>query len=124
MLRFATANNYAKSIFLAAQQNLTELRSDGGLGPVRSATGASEIPGVVTTFPDEYRAEYVYTVTGTEAFERVLPAGSVDAELRNDQITRFKILTVSNITKAGPKSGNWLQSEMDWKLILVQTFLA
>lgn len=85
-LRFATANNYAKSIFLAAQQNLTELRSDGGLGPVREAAGASEIPGAVTTFPDAYRAEYVYTVTGTEAFERVLPAGSIDAELRNDQI--------------------------------------
>ena len=57
-LRFATANNYAKSIFLAAQQNLTELRSDGGLTPVQSASGAYVIPDEVTTFPDEFRAEY------------------------------------------------------------------
>ena len=85
-LRFAQANNYAKSIFLAAQQNLTEMRSDGGLGPVQTAGGAQGIPASVTSFPNEYRGEYVYTTTGTEAFSRVLPAGSIDADLRDDQI--------------------------------------
>ena len=85
ILRFNQANNYAKSIFLAAQQNLTELRSDGGLGPVQSA-GAPMIPSQVTSFPDEFRTEYVYTTTGTEAFSRILPVGSIDADLRDDQI--------------------------------------
>lgn len=85
-LRFAQANNYAKSIFLAAQQNLTEIRSDGGLEPVQSAGGAFAIPTSVTSFPDEYRSEYVYTTTGTEAFQRILPPGSIDADLRDDQI--------------------------------------
>ena len=84
-LRFARANNYAKSIFLAAQQNLTEMRSDGGLKPVQSA-GADSIPAEVTTFPNEFRAEYVYTVTGDEAFNRVLPPASIDADIRDDQI--------------------------------------
>lgn len=84
-LRFARANNYAKSIFLAAQQNLTEMRSDGGLKPVQAA-GADPIPPEVTTFPNEFRAEYVYTVTGDEAFNRVLPPASIDADIRDDQI--------------------------------------
>lgn len=85
-LRFAQANNYAKSIFLAAQQNLTEMRSDGGLEPVQSANGAQSIPSTVTSFPDEFRTEYVFTTTGTQAFDRVLPATSIDASLRDDQI--------------------------------------
>ena len=85
-LRFAQVNNYAKSIFLAAQQNLTEMRSDGGLAPVRAAGGAYRIPEEMGSFPEEFRTEYVYTVTGTQAFDRVLPPGSVDAELRGDQI--------------------------------------
>ena len=85
-LRFAQANNYAKSIFLAAQQNLTELRSDGGLEPVQTAGGAMNIPASVTSFPDAYRGEYVYTTTGTEAFSRILHTGSIDADIRDDQI--------------------------------------
>lgn len=85
-LRFAQVNNYAKSIFLAAQQNLTEMRSDGGLEPVRNAGGAFRIPDEMGSFPEEFRTEYVYTVTGSEAFNRVLPPGSVDADLRGDQI--------------------------------------
>ena len=84
-LRFAQANNYAKSIFLAAQQNLTELRSDGGLGPVQDASN-DLIPLQVTDFPNEFRGEYYYTTTGTEAFSRVLPTGSIDADIRDDQI--------------------------------------
>ena len=86
MLRFAQANNYAKSIFLAAQQNLTELRSDGGLGPIQAAGDKYPIPALVTSFPEEFRSEYVYTTTGTQAFSRVLPVGSIDADLRDDQI--------------------------------------
>lgn len=81
-LRFKQRNDYAKSIFLAAQQNLTEMRSDGDLVPLQEKTG-----GIVNCgFPAEFETEYLYTSTGEEAFEMILPAGSVDASIRDDQI--------------------------------------
>ena len=84
-LKFKRLNDHAKSIFLAAQQNITDMRSDGGLKPLRSAVGAGVIP-AYAEFPDEFRAEYVYTTTGTEAFDRILPPGSVDGTVRSEQI--------------------------------------
>ena len=53
-LKFKRVNDHAKSIFLAAQQNLTEMRSDGGLKPLQSAEGAGMIPAAATGFPDEF----------------------------------------------------------------------
>lgn len=85
-LKFKRVNDHAKSIFLAAQQNLTEMRSDGGLKPLQSAEGAGMIPAAATSFPGEFRTEYVYTTTGTAAFELILPAGSVDGTVRAEQI--------------------------------------
>ena len=85
-LKFKRVNDHAKSIFLAAQQNLTEMRSDGGLKPLQSAEGAGMIPAAATGFPDEFRSEYVYTTTGTAAFELLLPAGSVEATVRSEDI--------------------------------------
>lgn len=85
-LRFKQRNDYAKSIFMAAQQNLTEMRSDGGLGPLQESDGAGVIPAAMTSFPDEFRDEYVYTTTGTDAFNLVLPVGSIDASVRGEQI--------------------------------------
>lgn len=106
MLRFAQANNYAKSIFLAAQQNLTELRSDGGLGPIQAAGDKYAIPPQVTSFPEEFRSEYVYTTTGTQAFSRVLPTGSIDADLLDDQIViEFNPIT-GNVYSVFYYSGN------------------
>lgn len=63
------ADQYAKSIFLAAQQNLTQMRAEGGLESIRRAEGAFEIP-PEADLPEEYRLEYVYTVTGTDAGQR------------------------------------------------------
>ena len=79
------ADQYAKSIFLAAQQNLTQMRAEGGLESIRRAEGAFEIP-PEADFPEEYRLEYVYTVTGTDAFRRLLPPGSADADILDDPI--------------------------------------
>ena len=105
MLRFAQANNYAKSIFLAAQQNLTELRSDGGLGPIQAA-GAHIIPDQVLPFPDEFRSESVFTTTGEEAFSRILPVGSIDADLRDDQIVIEYNPITGNVYSVFYYSGN------------------
>ncbi len=84
-LKFKQRNDYAKSIFMAAQQNLTELRSDGSLVLVKNASGAYEIP-KDESFPGEYRTEYVYTSTGEEAFNLILPAGSIDSHVRSQNI--------------------------------------
>ena len=97
-LRFAQANNYAKSIFLAVQQNLTEMRSDGGLGPVRQAKDNLLAHGINTriarhhcAFPDsEWSSEYVFTASGDSylktTYDLVLPANSVEGTLRNEQV--------------------------------------
>lgn len=80
-LRFKQANDYAKSIFMAAQQNLTEMRSDGGLGAVQDAGGFA----VAGNFPST-STQYLATSTGAAAFELILPAGSIDAVVREAQI--------------------------------------
>ena len=81
-LRFKQREDYAKSIFMAAQQNLTEIRSDGGLKPLQDVGGGM----VNSGFPEEYKTEYLYTSTGQAAFEMILPPGSVDGTIRSEQI--------------------------------------
>ena len=83
-LKFKRVNDHAKSIFLAAQQNLTEMRSDGGLKPLQEAGGS--VLTNIAGFPEEFKTEYVYTTQGTTAFELILPVGSVDGTVRSEQI--------------------------------------
>ncbi len=90
-LRFKQHNDYAKSIFMAAQQNLTEMRSDGGLKPLQDICrpdGVSSGLEARNGFPgDNGPGEYFYTHDGhSDAFDLVLPAGSIDATLRSEQI--------------------------------------
>ncbi len=83
-LKFKRVNDHAKSIFLAAQQNLTEMRSDGGLKPLQEAGGS--VLTNIAGFPEEFKTEYVYTTQGTTAFELILPVGSVDGTVRAEDI--------------------------------------
>lgn len=96
-LRFKQRNDYAKSIFLAAQQNLTEMRSDGGLAPLQGTpeeVNSVAIPKGHCGFPDsEWSDEYVYTaskmgISGAQrdTYALVLPVGSIDATLREQQV--------------------------------------
>ena len=95
-LRFAQANNYAKSIFLAAQQNLTELRSDGSLAPLQGNVSAIQIPEDHCGFPDEdWSNEYVYTASDMlvdagngqrSAYDMVLPINSVENTVRSAHV--------------------------------------
>ncbi len=86
-LKFKRVNDHAKSIFLAAQQNLTEMRSDGGLKPLQKAGEEGGVYAITSaSFPAEFKTEYVYTTTGTDAFELILPAGSVEATVRAEDI--------------------------------------
>lgn len=87
-LDFKRANDYAKSVFMAAQANLTELRSDGGLAPVQSQghpveEGKSGFP--AEDWSDEYR--YI-TSSAADAvgYSYVLPVGSIDGTVRSQQV--------------------------------------
>jgi prepilin-type N-terminal cleavage/methylation domain-containing protein len=83
-LRFAQRNDYAKSIFMAAQANLTEMRADGGLAPLQQA-GLDSLPvqEEICGFPvEDWSPEYVYTSSEDSqkvSYALVLPVGSVDA---------------------------------------------
>ena len=92
-LRFRSVNNYAESIFLAAQTNLTEMRSNGSLGPLQKNAegvypeGSGAIPD--PNFPTEaWAAEYVYTTSeaGNAVYDMVLPRNSLDATVREKTV--------------------------------------
>ena len=94
-MKFAQRNDYAKSIFMAAQTNLTEMRADGGLGPLQ-AQNANSLPvrEELCNFPvEDWSPEYVYTASGLsvgqgqrDTYALVLPEGSVDGSLRSQQV--------------------------------------
>lgn len=86
-LRFKQRNDYAKSIFLAAQQNLTEMRSDGGLAPLQKKAEAEAFaPKCGFPAEEDEKEEYRVTNTTMDSFNIVLPFGSIDDSLRDDQI--------------------------------------
>ena len=94
-LKFKRVNDHAKSIFLAAQQNLTEMRSDGGLKPLQ-VTNVNSLPVQEgqSGFPAEHWSdEYVYTasdlptaVEQRNTYDIVLPVGSIEAQVRDAQV--------------------------------------
>ena len=96
-IRFAQANNYAKSVFMAAQQNLTELRSEGGLTALQAEHIISPaISEGHCGFPaEEWSDEYVYTASNmivnaasgqVSSYSLVLPVNSIDGTVRNQQV--------------------------------------
>lgn len=90
---FRQRNDYAKSIFLAAQSQLTQMRSSGELKRLPEDEAALAQSGEDMGVPPE---GYVYTHQGGGNFETILPAGSVDAAIRDDQI----------IIEYNPRTGN------------------
>lgn len=123
-LRFAQRNDYAKSIFMAAQANLTEMRADGGLAPLQRA-GLDSLPvqEELCGFPvEDWSPEYVYTSSETSqqlTYALVLPVGSVDSALRDKQvIIEYNPLTgnVYSVFYSEEKDQNILQDYRDGKL--------
>lgn len=93
-LKFRQRNDYAKTIFLAAQENLTEMRSDGSLkmigdciennyvaGNEPHVSGCSNFP--AETWTDQY---FYVTTDDTALYSLVLPVNSVESTLRNQQV--------------------------------------
>ena len=59
-LKFKQRNDYAKTIFMAAQANLSEMRSDGSLDKLQSGSDAEAVPLGHCGFPaEEWSYEYV-----------------------------------------------------------------
>ena len=93
-LQFKKMNDYAKEVFLAAQNTLVERNAAGTLGVLRAKpdgtlpAGAAAVPAAENAlFPaEDWSDEYCYTTTGTAAFDLLLPAGSIDETVRSQHI--------------------------------------
>ena len=100
-------DNSARAVYLAAQSNLAQMRSSGDLEKLAvmtwEADGAFRVPENDNAWllnelagdspePEDFDkakeqiAQLRYTVTGTDAFELILPANVLDAQLREQQI--------------------------------------
>ena len=99
---FKQRNDYAKTIFMAAQTRLSQLRSEGALTDLRSGNDNSGSIPSSSGFPgDASQYRYTYSNLGTgsgvvDSFTAVLPANSVEEQLRVNQI----------IIEYNPLSGN------------------
>lgn len=85
-MKFTERNDYAKAIFMAAQANLTEMRSKGELSLIIPEDGSSK---AVKAQADETPppSTYIYTWNSEASiFDCVLPANSIDSAVRNGQI--------------------------------------
>ena len=93
-LQFKKMNDYAKEVFLAAQNTLVERNAAGTLNVLRAdasgllPAGAAAVPEVDNAlFPTaDWSDEYCYTTTGTAAFDLLLPVGSIDETVRSQHI--------------------------------------
>ncbi len=86
-MRFKQVNDYAKTIFMAAQSNLTAMRNSGELAELE---GKGKILPENTGFPltEEGADQYVYTSssTGFSDYDLVLPVNSVETHIRGRQV--------------------------------------
>lgn len=85
-MKFTERNDYAKAIFMAAQANLTEMRSKGELSLIIPEDGSAKavIAQADGTPPP---STYIYTWNSEASiFDCVLPANSIDSAVRNGQI--------------------------------------
>ena len=93
-LNFKERNDYAKSIFLAAQANLSQMRSDGKLGQLQSVDDNQIIYGPApvrnnSRFPSTIPGadEYMFvTNAAAEEFASILPVNSVESTAREQQV--------------------------------------
>ncbi len=101
-LVFKRNNDYAKTIFMAAQANLVDMKSNGELKNLsidgtEDARPISSVASENANFPEEdYSEDYVYTVTGENSFNTILPVGKIDSVVRDGNI----------LIEYNPKSGN------------------
>ena len=82
-MKFTERNDYAKAIFMAAQANLTEMRSKGELDLLQAQATTDNRPAKTYGAPDGY----FYTDSSMQnSYALVLPVNSVDSTVRNEQV--------------------------------------
>lgn len=72
-------DSYAKTIYLAAQNNLVEMRRDNELGKL-----PDNLP--LAVIPENTAGKYAYVASGNTGFDTVLPANSVETALTANKI--------------------------------------
>ena len=94
-LKFKQRNDYAKTVFLAAQANLSEMRSDGSLFKLHSDCDSEAVPEGHCGFPaTDWSYEYVFTCSEfpepegsiRRSYDIVLPVNSVESVVRDRNI--------------------------------------
>ena len=88
-LKFKQANEYAESIFMATQANLTEMRSNGRLSELFvENNGAKEIPDNADGFPTDeiHRNQYRYATSEDVVYDVLLPKTSIDSDARDGNV--------------------------------------
>lgn len=87
-LSFRELDNSARTVYLAAQSNLAALRRDGELATLAEADGARAVPERDNAGMTEgdWSETLRYTVSGTAAFDLLLPANTVDSQLRGGRM--------------------------------------
>lgn len=97
-MRFKECNDYAKTIFMAAQANLSAMRSSGELGELMALEDETlkiteDLRDKVGFPAESWTGEYVYTSSelvqpsiGFETYSMVLPVNSVEGHLRDQKV--------------------------------------
>jgi len=93
-LAFKEANEYAEAVFMAAQDNITDMRSEGKLIDLLTLdNGAKSVSGIKDKdnegFPvnDELTLDqYMYCTSEDAVFDLLLPEGSIDSYIRSKNI--------------------------------------
>lgn len=90
-LSFRDLDNSARSVYLAAQSNLAQMRSSGDLAELAKMTeldGAKAVPqrDNAGLAEGDWSEDLRYTVSGTKAFDLLLPANTVDSQLRSNSM--------------------------------------
>lgn len=90
-LSFRDLDNSARSVYLAAESNLAQMRSSGDLAALAEMTeldGAKAVPqrDNAGLAEEDWSEDLRYTVSGTAAFDLLLPANIVDSQLRSNSM--------------------------------------
>lgn len=88
-MAFTQRNDYARSIYIAAQTHLTDLRSKGGLDtlPTNPKGTIKQLANTGPTSKEQNPNGYVYTHSADASiYNAVLPVNSIDATLRDQQV--------------------------------------
>jgi len=82
--KFKQHNDYAQSIFMAAQANLSQMRSQGRLGQLETAGGNA--PNSIFPAGVPGSEDYRYVTSEDPDYDKVLPEGSIDSYVRSQAV--------------------------------------